>query len=105
MRIVIHPDTFKQVEFSGVKGLIYIKNMLIVYRRDNKTNMYPLCIDLPGGGREEGESPFETFKREVMEEFGVIISEKEIVSSFRQNSHQNPGTKSFFLIWPFIILK
>jgi len=95
---MIHPDTFKKVEFSGTKGLVFLKDKIVVYRRDSKTINSPGLIDLPGGGREENESPFDTFIREVMEEFGIRVTEKEIISSFRQNSHVNPGTKSFFFV-------
>lgn len=95
---MIHSDTLKKVEFSGAKGLIFLDDKIITYRRDGRTNNSPGLIDLPGGGREEDESPFETFKREVMEEFGIKITEKEIISSFRQDSYINPGTKSFFFV-------
>lgn len=95
---MIHPDTFKKVDFSGAKGLIFLNDKIIAYRRDNKASNSPGLIDLPGGGREESESPFDTLKREVMEEFGIKIAKEEIASSFRQDSHVNPGTKSFFFV-------
>ena len=53
----------KERNFHGVKGLIFIGNKILVYRRDNNTDSFPLYIDLPGGAKELGESPFETFKR------------------------------------------
>jgi 8-oxo-dGTP pyrophosphatase MutT (NUDIX family) len=63
-------DFFKRdLKADGAKGLILIGSRMLVYRRDNKTKIYPLHIDLPGGGIEEGETPFEGFKREVKEEF------------------------------------
>ena len=95
---MIHPDTFKKVDFSGSKGLVFLGDKIIAYRRDNKTSNSPLCIDLPGGGREKDESPFDTFKREVMEEFCVQIDRSDILFSSRQNSFVNHGTKSFFMI-------
>lgn len=95
---MIHPDTFNNVEFSGSKGLVYIGDKIIVYRRDNKTDSFPLCLDLPGGGSEKGESPFETFKREIKEEFGIEIKREDIIASFRQNSLLNIGTKTFFIV-------
>jgi len=70
-RIMIHENTFKKVDFNGAKGLVFLGNKILVYRRDNKTSNLPLCIDLPGGGRENDESPFDSFKREIKEEFGI----------------------------------
>lgn len=95
---MIHPDTFNVVEFSGAKGLVFIGEKFIVYRRDDTTKNSPGLLDLPGGGREGGETPFETFKREVKEEFGVTISENDILASYRKDSMVNLGTKSFFIV-------
>lgn len=95
---MIHPDTFKVTEFSGAKGLVFMGDKIVSYRRDNKTNSCPGLIDLPGGGREGNESPFETFKREIVEEFGIEIKEEDIIASFRKNSSVHPGTKTFFVV-------
>jgi 8-oxo-dGTP diphosphatase len=61
------------------KGLVFIEDDILVYRRDTKTDAYPLKLDLPGGGVEGTETPFETFKREVREEFGLAIARQDIV--------------------------
>lgn len=95
---MIHPDTFLKTNFNGAKGLVFVEDKIIAYRRDNKTNNSPGLIDLPGGGPEANESPFETFKREVYEEFGIKIKEEDIIASFRKNSIFHPGTKSFFIV-------
>ena len=63
---------------AGSKGLVFIGNKVLVYRRDNNTKLYPLYIDLPGGGLEPNETPFETFEREVYEEFGLKIHKEDI---------------------------
>ena len=71
---MIEKNTFNNsINFNGAKGLVYIGNEILVYRRDNNTNSEPLKLDLPGGGRDGNESAFETFSREVMEEFGLEI--------------------------------
>ncbi len=95
---MIHKNTFKKVDFSGAKGLVFIDDKILAYRRDAKTKVSPGCIDLPGGGREGNESPFETFEREVREEFGIQITQEQIIASFNQDSLIHPGTQSFFLV-------
>jgi 8-oxo-dGTP diphosphatase len=70
-------------EFLGTKGLVFIGDQVLVYRRDAKAPRYPLAIDVPGGGREGRESPAETFMREIKEEFGLGIAVDDISYSRR----------------------
>ena len=63
---------------TAAKGLVYIGEKILVYRRDNKTTTHPLEIDLPGGGIKDMETPFQAFQREVKEEFGLYIIEENI---------------------------
>lgn len=95
---MIHENTFQKVEFNGAKGLVFIGDKILLYRRDDKTNNSPLCIDLPGGGREEDESPFDSFKREVREEFGIDIEKDEIEFSCTIPSVMEPNKKSYFIV-------
>jgi 8-oxo-dGTP diphosphatase len=97
-RNMIHKNTFEKTDFNGAKGLIFLGEKLLVYRRDTKTNNKPLCIDLPGGGREGEESPFETFQRETKEEFGIDIEKDEIEFSCTIPSTLEPEKKSFFIV-------
>lgn len=64
---------------AGTKGLVFIGDKLLVYRRDTNTNLFPLYLDLPGGGCEGKETPFETFRRELNEEFGLTIKAKDVI--------------------------
>lgn len=41
---------------SGAKGLIFIGEKVLVYKRDNNTIDHPLMIDIPGGTRERVDS-------------------------------------------------
>ncbi len=68
---------------TGVKGLVIIGDQVLLYRRDDKTNLEPLKIDVPGGGAEGKESPFEVFKREVSEEFGIKLNEENMTYAKR----------------------
>lgn len=38
----------------------------------------------PQGGIDDGETPFDTVKREVMEELGVVIEDDDIVQMFEE---------------------
>lgn len=95
---MIHQDTFKIVDFNGAKGMVLFGDKMLIYRRDEKTSDLPLCLDLPGGGREGDESPFATFQREVKEEFNIGISQEEIIFSCTIPSAMTPEKKSFFLV-------
>lgn len=94
----IHENTFKSVDFVGAKGLVFLGDKILVYRRDDKTTSAPLCIDLPGGGREGEESPFDSFRREVQEEFGIAIQKDEIEFSCTVVSTMDPSKKSYFIV-------
>lgn len=81
---------------NGVKGLVFVGDKLLVYRRDAKPKLFPLFLDLPGGGAENGETPFETFQREVKEEFGLDIQKSDIVYARQYSSVHFAGTHVYF---------
>ncbi|PIX66996.1 MAG: DNA mismatch repair protein MutT [Sphingomonadales bacterium CG_4_10_14_3_um_filter_58_15] len=62
-------------DFHGAKVAVFIDDQILVYRRDNKPDIpFPDMLDLPGGGRENGESGAECVARETYEEFGISIA-------------------------------
>lgn len=66
--------------FSGVKAALIHGNELIAYLRDNKPNLnFANLWDFPGGGREGEETPFGCLRREVIEEFGIKIGQKQVI--------------------------
>jgi 8-oxo-dGTP diphosphatase len=81
---------------AGCKGLVFVGNKIVVYRRDTYTDKYPLKIDLPGGGPEGDETPFETFQREVKEEFDLSIVPEDIVYVKCWPSQVSPGKVAYF---------
>lgn len=81
---------------SGSKGLVLIGDKLLLYRRDYKTDVEPGKIDVPGGGPEPGETPFETFQREVKEEFGLEINKYDVVYARKYLSQYFPGRNACF---------
>lgn len=80
----------------GSKGLIFLGDDLLVYRRDQKTDLFPLYLDLPGGGPLDGETPFETFQREVFEEFGLTIKPEHVVYVRKYESTLEKGMSAYF---------
>ena len=62
-------------DFHGAKVALFIEDQLLVYRRDNRPDIpFPDMLDLPGGGREQGESGAQCVARETFEEFGIRIA-------------------------------
>ena len=97
---MIDENTFdgKHLDFIGTMGIVYIGKEMLVYRRDGKAPSWPLCVGLPGGGREGEETPFETLAREVKEEFNLNIKEKDIVYSRKYDSVEKPGKFAYFMV-------
>lgn len=62
-------------DFHGAKVAVFIGDSILVYRRDDRPDIpFPNMLDLPGGGRENGESGAECVARETYEEFGIRIA-------------------------------
>ena len=65
----------RSFEFSGCKiALLYDDKLLTILRDDISTIPWPNMWELPGGGREGDESPFECVAREVFEELGIHLT-------------------------------
>ncbi len=97
--MTIDADTFNvDAHFHGVKGLLRIEDTIITIWRDAKTFRYPLQIDLPGGGREDQESPFMTLNREVKEELGITLKESDIIYSVRCHDRLTDTQDTFFMV-------
>ena len=72
----------KYLDFTGCKiALIYEGRILTILRDDKPTIPYPNMWDLPGGGREGNETPFECVAREVYEELNIQLSKEEVIWS------------------------
>ena len=82
---------------AGTKGLVFIGDKVLVYRRDMNTDLFPLSLDLPSGGTETGEKQFETFRRELLEEFSLGVHEQDIMYAARYDALYSPGKYSYFL--------
>ena len=65
-------------EYSqGVEMWIINNNSILMTKRSPEKS-HPGNWEVPGGGCQAGETPMETMKREISEEIGVTLTEKDI---------------------------
>lgn len=89
----------KQMEFSGCKiALLCDDNLLTILRDDISTIPWPNMWELPGGGREDKETPFECVQREVFEELGLKLEEADILWAKEYQGMLNPDKISIFMV-------
>lgn len=86
-------------DFTGVKiALITPNQQLVVIRRDDKPSIkYPNLWDLPGGGKENKETPFECIKREVTEELAIDIRQENVIFSKSYPALAKPHHLTYFM--------
>ena len=86
-------------DFQGCKIALFCGDKLLVILRDDKENIpWPNMWELPGGGREGDESPFECAAREVYEELGIHLTEDCLLWSKIYPSVIFKGKKSVFMV-------
>ena len=90
----------KQMEFSGCKIALLCDDRLLltILRDDISTIPWPNMWELPGGGREDEETPFECVQREVFEELGLKLEEADIVWVKDYQGMLDPDTTSIFMV-------
>ena len=89
----------KQMEFSGCKiALICDDKLLTILRDDISTIPWPNMWELPGGGREGEETPFECVQREVFEELGLKLEEADILWAKEYQGMLDPDKISIFMV-------
>ena len=89
----------KHLDFTGCKiALICDGRILTILRDDKPTIPYPNMCDLPGGGREGNETPFECVAREVYEELSIQLLKDDIVWSWIYPSMLDENKNSVFLV-------
>lgn len=80
--------------------LINSNNEVLLLLRDDKPEIpFPNKWDIPGGRIEEGESPIETIRREMLEELGLQLS-----SDFQLFKIYKSDNLTDFLFWKRINL-
>ena len=86
-------------DFTGCKIALFCGDKLLTILRDDKSNIpYPNTWELPGGGREGDESPFECAAREVFEELGIQLSKEDVTWSRLYPSMLFEGQQSAFMV-------
>ena len=86
-------------DFTGCKIALFCGDRLLTILRDDKASIpWPNMWELPGGGREEDESPFECVAREVYEELGIHLTEYCLLWSKVYPSMLFEGKESVFLV-------
>lgn len=89
----------QQLDYTGCKiALICDGRILTILRDDKPTIPWPNLWELPGGGREGDESPFECAAREVYEELTIQLSKDDIIWSWIYPSMLDENKKSVFLV-------
>jgi len=89
----------KHLDFTGCKiALICDGRILTILRDDKPTIPWPNLWELPGGGREGDESPFECVVREVYEELSIQLLKDDIVWSWIYPSMLDENKNSVFLV-------
>ena len=98
-KVIIMELLDKQLDFTGCKiALICDGRILTILRDDKPTIPWPNLWELPGGGREGDESPFECAAREVYEELTIQLSKDDIIWSWIYPSMLDENKKSVFLV-------
>lgn len=89
----------QQLDYTGCKiALICDGRILTILRDDKPTIPWPNLWELPGGGREGDESPFECVSREVYEELSIQLLKDDIVWSWIYPSMLDENKNSVFLV-------
>ena len=86
-------------EFTGCKIALICDGQILTILRDDKEGIpWPNMWELPGGGREGDETPFECVAREVYEELSIQLSKEDIVWSWIYPSMLDENKNSVFLV-------
>ena len=86
-------------DFTGCKIALLCGDSVLTILRDDKPSIpWPNMWELPGGGREGDETPFECVAREVYEELGIHLTEDCLLWSKVYPSMLFEGRKSVFMV-------
>lgn len=85
-------------DFNGVKIALIKDDEVLVILRDNKPGLRNANLwDLPGGGREKNETPFECVAREVEEELDIKLEAGSIIWEKTYPAMHDPSLTGYFM--------
>ena len=88
-----------RIDFTGCKIALICEGQILTILRDDKEDIsWPNMWELPGGGREGNETPFECVAREVYEELNIQLSKDDVIWSGVYPSMLDENKKSVFLV-------
>ena len=89
----------QQLDFTGCKIALICDGQILTILRDDKEDIpWPNMWELPGGGREGNETPFECVAREVYEELSIQLSKADVIWFQIYPSMLDGNKKSVFLV-------
>ena len=89
----------ERFEFTGCKIALICDGQILTILRDDKEDIpWPNMWELPGGGREGNEAPFECVAREVYEELSIQLSKADVIWFQIYPSMLDGNKKSVFLV-------
>lgn len=89
----------ERFEFTGCKIALICDGQILTILRDDKEDIpWPNLWELPGGGREGNETPFECVAREVYEELSIQLSKADVIWFQIYPSMLDGNKKSVFLV-------
>ena len=89
----------ERCEFTGCKIALICDGQILTILRDDKEDIpWPNMWELPGGGREGNETPFECVAREVYEELSIQLSKADVIWFQIYPSMLDGNKKSVFLV-------
>ena len=86
-------------DFDGAKIAILRGEDVLTLLRDDRPDLpYSNQWDLPGGGREDDETPVETVARELFEELHIVLEPTKIIYEVRETVETRSGAAVHFFV-------